>query len=95
MNETKANWNWRDDDDGVHRLYDGDEPITLGDPCFDTPEQEELLCLAVNAHDDMLSALEAAVKEFIYSRGEVFGPSDEEIVKLMKAAIAKAKGGSK
>jgi hypothetical protein len=48
-----------------------------------------------NAAPDMLAALEAVVKELIYSRGEVFGPSDEEIVKLAKAAIAKAKGGAK
>ena len=48
---------------------------------------------SINA--DMLAALEAVVKELIYSRGEVFGPSDEEIVKLAKAAIAKAKGGAK
>lgn len=59
MSETKPNWNWRDDPDSVHRLYDGDEPITMGDPCFNTPDQEELLCLAVNSHADMLAALKS------------------------------------
>jgi hypothetical protein len=43
----------------------------------------------------MLAALKAVVKELTYSTGEVFEPSDEEIVKLAKAAIAKAEGGAK
>ena len=102
MNETKPNWNWRDDDDGVHRLYDGDEPITLGDPRFDTPEQEELLCRAVNTHADMLAALKA-VKLAIHI--EKIGDSMEfhmigiremaQVEPIIDAAIAEAKGGAR
>ena len=102
MSEAKPNWNWRDDDDNVHRLYDGDEPITLGDPCFDTPEQEERLCQAVNSYDDMLAALEA-VKKHIHVEKisnsiefHMIGVDDmAELEPIIDAAIAKAKGGTK
>ena len=63
-----------------------------GRTCYPNAKANGLL---IAAAPDMLAALEAVLKELIYSRGEVFGPSDEEIVNLTKAAIAKAKGGSK
>ena len=101
MSETKPNWNWRDsvtEEGNVHRLYDGDEPITLGDPCFDTPAQEELLCQAVNSHADMLAALEGIVS--MWNEGSIGAPSYAEnlaadVFLHARAVIAKAKGGAK
>ena len=95
MSETKhtPNWQWMDTCDG-HLLCDGDTPIMMADPCFDTPEMESL----VAASPDMLSALEEVQTAMgqlnMGSYGFVALSAGEcqRLKPIIDAAIAKAKG---